>query len=463
MEPERKIEKLLRACAKRRRAEAGDAFALPPATRRRLQAEVDQQFTDPAAEESVSLWQLFRQQWAVLAGFALLIFLGAALFLPVLSKAKMKSQSISAMVILRQIGAAAQIAAVDHSGRLPATLDELTNNHLLSEKALTDPVSGKRFEFAAGGEKLDALASNAVLAYSPEDKTGRTVLLADGSVRMMSRKQFDDLEQRTFKASAAPAEIASARREVAGESRLAGKASQPRQVPSAAPGVSSGTLALNGGNRLGDGDGAGGGNDFALEKKERSAAMVAPAAAQAKQLFKDEGRANPSQADMNGNSQLFRNAAANVVPVLVAFELQQNGSRLAIIDADGSVYQGSLQPENQASPNPVPVVAPPADALKQTSATAQNVTVATANNYLFRVAGQNRTLKQNVVFAGNLLSFEGADSNSPIGSNLNKAIQANQVAAGAPNQMLNSNSRIIGTLTIDSTNQVEINAVPVNP
>ena len=40
MEPERNIEKLLRAFAKKRRADAGDPLKLHPALRRQLQAEV---------------------------------------------------------------------------------------------------------------------------------------------------------------------------------------------------------------------------------------------------------------------------------------------------------------------------------------------------------------------------------------------------------------------------------------
>src|ERR1035441_8815835 len=140
MEPERKIEKLLRAYAKKRRADAGDAFKLHPATRRLLQGEVARRAPKPDDEDdSVSLWDLFRERWAVLLGFALIMFFGAALFLPALSKAKMKSKNIEAMSSLKQIGAAAQIAAVDNNGRLPATLDELTNQ-LGSDRMLTDSV-----------------------------------------------------------------------------------------------------------------------------------------------------------------------------------------------------------------------------------------------------------------------------------------------------------------------------------
>ena len=454
MEPERKIEKLLRAYAKKRKADAGDAFTLPPATRRRLQAEVDKQFAEPPEAESVSLWQLFRQQWAVLAVFALVIFFGASLFLPALSKAKMKSQSVSAMSNLRQIGVAAQNAAVDNSGRLPATLDELTNNHLLSENALTDPVSGKRFVFVAGGEKLDALSSNAVLAYSPADKKGRAVLLADGSVQMMSRKQFDDSAQRELKAPAAPAEVAFTRREAVGQSQLDGKLASDQPVPAAAPVVASGTFALNGMNGS-----VGGGNNLALENRDLSVASAA--AAPAKQLFKDAESAKSESPGVNGNSQKFRNAVANTAPVLVSFELQQNGNDLAVVDADGSVYQGSLQTNSPVLQSPVTAVVPPGAAQSQVSDVAKNQ-VAAGNNFYFRVSGQNRTSKQNVVFSGSLIPLAGDAVNSQAAATANNSAVGGEMSQ-AQNAALFSNSRIAGTATVGATNQIEINAMPTTP
>jgi hypothetical protein len=460
MEPERKIEKLLRAYAKKRKADASDAFTLNPATRRRLQAEVDKQFTEPPEEESVSLWQLFRQQWAVLAGFALLIFFMATMLLPALSKAKMKAQSVSAMSNLRQISLAAKIAAVDNSGRLPATLDELTNNQLLSENILTDPASGQRFVFAAGGKNLDSLSSNAVLAYSPEDKKGRAVLLADGSVRMMSQQQFDDLDQRALKAPTAPTEIASTRGEIDGARQQGDALSLDRPVPAATPAVSDEALALNGASGSFGGDG---GNNFASEKKDFYAAAAASAAAPAKQLFRDVERAKSEVLGLNSNSQKFRNAVANTAPVLVSFELRQNGDNLAVVDADGSVYQGSLQTNSPVSQIPAPVVESRTaqNAQNQISTVAKNEIVA-GNNFYFRVAGQNRTSKQNVVFTGNLIPLAGSLDNSQAAATAN-----NSAGSAGMSQVQNtavfSNSRIAGTATVDTTNQIEINALPALP
>src|SRR5277367_1062159 len=120
MEPERKIEKLLRAYAKKRRADAGDPLKLHPATRRLLQGEVARRKSKPDDEDaSVTLWELFRQRWALLAGFAVVVFLGAALFLPALSASKKKAQSVNAMNNLKEIGVAAQMVADENHGRLP--------------------------------------------------------------------------------------------------------------------------------------------------------------------------------------------------------------------------------------------------------------------------------------------------------------------------------------------------------
>ena len=49
-EPERPIEKLLRAAAQKRRDEVGAPFELHPATRRLLQGEVARRFAKPQSE-----------------------------------------------------------------------------------------------------------------------------------------------------------------------------------------------------------------------------------------------------------------------------------------------------------------------------------------------------------------------------------------------------------------------------
>ncbi len=80
MEPERKIEKWLRLYAKKRRGQAVD-FKLDPAARQRLQNEVSRNAPqEKEDDDTMSLWQLIRQQWAFLVGFAACIFLVAMVF-----------------------------------------------------------------------------------------------------------------------------------------------------------------------------------------------------------------------------------------------------------------------------------------------------------------------------------------------------------------------------------------------
>lgn len=79
-EPERPIEKLLRAAAKQRRDECGAPLALHPATRRLLQGEVAREFAKPGgegrafAERLVQLWPRFAGGAAIFAVLALAVY-----------------------------------------------------------------------------------------------------------------------------------------------------------------------------------------------------------------------------------------------------------------------------------------------------------------------------------------------------------------------------------------------------
>jgi hypothetical protein len=458
MEPERKIEKLLRAYARKRRADAGEAFTLPPAARRRLQGEIARRQAEPPEEDELSLWQLFRQQWAVLAGFALLIFFCAMLLLPALNNAKIKSQKLVALSQLKQIGLAIQTTAAENNGRLPATLDALTNG-LASEKTLTDPASGQRFIFAAGGQNLDELESNSVLVYSPAEKKSRAVLLADGSVQTLSVEQFDEMNRRGLVQRVAPLELAAKQREIVAQNQLADN----RPVPAAAPAPATGALTAGGtGNpSAGEKNDFGHGVDGSLAVAGLPAAPAANAAGetaltQPKLFFKTEDRASAAQSGLNKNSQRFvqtMSASAKPMSLLATFELQQAGDVISVVDQDGSVYQGSLLPQNQTPQNKDSNVA--------------GTVAANAQNVFFRVSGQNRASKQNVVFSGNLIPLT-----APILSKVQPTPQENNSTAPgelpqaairqAAGKLIN-NSRISGIVTVDATNEIEINAVPTTP
>jgi len=459
MEPERKIEKLLRAYARKRRADAGDAFALPPATRRRLQGEIARRQAEPPEEDELSLWQLFRQQWAVLAGFALLIFFCATLFLPALNHAKTKSQKMIALTQLKQIGVAIQTAAAENNGRLPATLDALTNG-LASEKTLTDPASGQRFIFAAGGQNLDELESNAVLVYSPAEKKSHAVLLADGSVQTVSVEKFDEMSRHGLVQRGGARELAAKQSEIVTPNQLADN----RLVPAAAPAPATGALAPGGAGAPSDAGKNGLGQEVDGSKAiaglpvapRNAAGESALALTQPKLFFKTEDRASAAPSGLNKNSQRFVQtvpASAKPPALLATFEFQQEGDAISVVDQDGSVYQGSLQPQNQTLQNKDSGVA--------------GTVAADAQNVFFRVTGQNRASKQNVVFTGNLIPVAAPTISKaqpiPQENNSNAPGELLRAAIRQPAGTLINNSRISGIVTVAATNHIEINAVPMTP
>jgi hypothetical protein len=428
MEPERKIEKLLRAYAQKRRAAAGDPLKLHPATRRLLQDEVSRRAPKPEPEEpSVSLWQLFRQKWAFLFGFALMVFLGAMLLFPALSESKKRAQSVSALNNLKQIGAAAQMVAGENNGKLPATLDELTNG-LVSRQTLSDPVSGKPFVYVAGNKNLDKLESNDVLAYSPADKDGRAVLLADGQVEFADRKRFSELTN--------PKSVAFVMAENMARAEPAKRvANEP--APATTPPV---VLEAAG------------------ELKEQSTGGGA--------MLTFEQAAAANQQNLYRNTSL----SAQKVSVLQSFQMVQNGDVVSVVDRDGSVYHGSMQVALEKEKEEAKAMAPGDEVLPAQLSTRadqqRGIPQQAAQNYFFRVAGVNRTLKQNVVFSGTVEALPGAPTNATqtfagggigggAGGQSNLQVSTNQ------QQSLLSNSRVVGTAVIDQTNQIEINAVPV--
>ncbi len=431
MELERQIEKLLRAYAKKRRADAGAAFALHPVARRRLQAAVARRSPEPeTGDASLTLWELFRRRWAVLLGFALIVFFGATLFLPALGTAKQKSPKALAMN------------------------------------------QGKTRELQAGLDEKAKPAAPPVAA----------------------------------------AEFADGRREVAAQSQLAAN----RPVPAPAPAMREETLTVSGGGPHGFAGGGGGapasaGSVTAVtggtlapgmsgDKNGRAAgvggavaglpALAAPAAATVRALdvgdssvaqnsfaYKSLGRSDAAKFGLAGNnSQRFVQAAASPAgppPVLASFEVRQNGSAIAVVDRDGSVYNGTLQPVAPAARDDLAGVAAVVDRPALLSDTLpKDVNLAgngqsPAQNYFFRVAGSNRSLQQNVVFTGNLIAI----SNAPAGAAQNFGGQNGNarngpVQAAGANAALSSqfnNSRIAGTATIDATNKIAIDAVPVVP
>ena len=429
MEPERKIEKRLRAYAKKRRAEAGDSLELHPANRRLLLGEAARRAPGPGESSLFPLiLAVFRRRLVFALCVVAITFLGASIFLPGLSLAKKKAQNVEAMSRLKEIGMATRRYAENNKDVLPASLDAVTNESG-ARVVLVDPGSGKPFVYAGGGKKLDGLQTNAVLAYSAAGQNGRFVLFADGHVEAVTGARFAELtNQKT-------AELA-----------LADKSARERtaNAPTAEPVAAAAPVPA----RLTTGEFGKNGLHDAVS-----------------QNFVQAGTASNLQ-------NLFRNtsASAQAAPVLQSFQVQPNGDAISVVDRDGSVYNGSWQLTNATARNePVPTATPamPSQAEVQKTQTAGNERPA-EQYYFFRVTGTNRTLNQNVVFTGNLLANRGVPQTTSnflgvAGGAGGARNQIPQKAANTSQQSGLSNFRIVGTAVVDSTNEIEINAVPGAP
>jgi hypothetical protein len=530
MEPERKIEKLLRAYAKKRRAEAGESLKLHPANRRLLQGEAARRAPKPDEGSSGNLFLLFLAVFRRRLVFALCVvaiaFLGASMFLPALSSAKRRAQNLSAASNLKVIGMAARQFAEDNKNVLPASLDEMTNE-LGTGKVLIDPATGKPFVYAGGGKKLDGLQSNTVLAYSLADKKSHAVLFADGRVETVTSERLAELtnqkslelawadksaRERVVETPPAAAPVAPAISALpppgpektkiilakdesnAGDLGMkAETASEPasrqpelaeseakKTEPVAAPApIGAAGSSLSGVGQTTSANGLVAGKLPATENSDALAQnrffdrlttqtnSVPPGSATAQNFI---------QAGVSSVQNVFKNntASAQATPVLQSFQMRQNGDAISVVDGDGSVYHGSVRPETATVRNEPALaetfaerVAPPQSRTKATPSAGNEQQA--AQNYFFRVAGMNRTLKQHVVFTGNFLANSGAPqtaqtSNSFGGFGGGGGVAGNQLQQAAANQSQQSllwNSRIVGTAVIASTNQIEINAVPV--
>ncbi len=535
MEPERKIEKLLRAYAQKRRAEAGDPLKLHAANRRILQDEAAKRAPPQAApgqepgEGSLFLLLLavFRRRLVFALCVVAIALLGTSMLLPALSSAKRKAQNVSAMSNLKQIGMATREFAEDNKDVLPASLNEVTNM-LGSERVLFDPATGKPFVYAGGGKKLDELQSNTVLAYSLADKKSHAVLFADGRVEIVPGARFAELTNQK------PGEFAladkSARERLVETPPVAAPAAAAiPALPPPSPEKAKINLAKNESNaselgmnarRLGEP--AGQRPELAESEAKKTEPVAAPAPSVATagsfgcvgQMTSANGlvsgklpaiensdalaqnRFFDRLASQTNSGQLFLAASQNFVqagvynlqnpfknnsvsaratPVLQSFQVQQNGGAISVVGRDGSIYHGSLQLANAAAGNePAPTesaAAPATPPQSQTKAAqlAGNQQQA-VQNYFFRVAGMNRTLQQNVVFTGNFLANSGAPPTAQTSNSFGGVggggggaggNQFRQATANASQQPPLFNSRIVGTAVIASTNQIEINAVPV--
>lgn len=424
MEEERKIEKWLRAFAKKRRGQAGESFKIHPATRRLLQGEVARNV--PAQDgddksDSPSLWEILRRRWAFLLSFAFCVFLVAIIFFPSRT-AKRRSQALTGIAPLKQLNLAAQAPAKEDNGQLPVTLDVVTNN-----------------------AKLPVVALNNAAAPTAESAAPSIAAAPEGSVSSLANAPAE-----------APIQVLAEQEK--SDRFLTAPAAQPATPPAGVPdsGGHLGTFAFN-------------------DKSQRLANSPATRSALVPEMqnsFKNS--IAPSQSlSVLASFQVRQNGNALRI-------IDQDGSiyegSLQILAGSSVNRQPQAPPRQyQAMQNAVGVATGlPSPPIAQ----AQNA-IHAVQNYFFRVAGTNRTLQQNVTCSGYIVANSLPSTNAQQGwgtpgvraggfgggggfgsAAAYNEIQANSAATNQLAQLPWQSFRISGSAVVNNTNRIQINAAP---
>jgi hypothetical protein len=484
MNDERPIEKLLRRYAKKRRDDAGAPVELHPATRRMLQGEVARQFPRRTAAEGeattfAQVLKLWRRQliWAL----PVLIVLGVGVWMLVGPNEKSGSE----FDLAKNTSAPAEIIVGSSFKALertiPATPAPATS--LENQPALA---------YAKGGSAHDGLESTGVPAESHEGKFGVAMdrdasrrnhggaTIVKGSPGILDKETGRATEN--YFAEVSPSDESRNQPTVA-KRALGGNAGSVSDEKTQTMGVALSSSVKA--DSLGDFQSVR--KDYVSADDGRlartSANKPAGSAPDASaRFFRQEARGG-RQNNIQANSQAFANRApassygktaksGDIVPVLANFQVEQAGNQLRVIDGDGSTYLGEV--ESQATAQSVIVASEikGAERLKlkpedKLAAGRLGVTPLpdqeNRQNFAYRVAGTNRTLNRQVVFAWNFvpLTNELAAAQVKASGRGGNVLQNNLPAQQFP--LLLNNSFINGRAQLSGAKDIEINAVPVTP
>lgn len=501
------MEKTLKAYARRRRQQAGAPLELHPATRRMLQGEVAR--LGPGKAGRPSFWSgvagLLKRRMVFVCVLVALAGVSAVFFIPALSRAKRQemaslSQASKGKLADKEtatLSAAKQLAKVEP----PTALRDRKE----SDAAAAAP--------AASASALNEPGTPSVAEKQKDERSKALALNAIAGESGLRRGQDQAKTLASAQSTIAPAAGIPAQASSNGRG-WADTASPAPALPSAAPSLETPGVS---GRVLKPADRASGlvdqsararaqnsqATDLAYKKSQEapgtqsdaasvnSLAAAAPPPPSAVGLQPPPVPAAPSEvvsafamSDSNGlagsaTQRFFQLLATNSVIMttkssenkapLGSFRVEQNGDKMRVIDADGSIYSGFVQTSEEAvrrfagfgaAPAPAadnrqparePALDVPVDTLEARSAAAQS--------YYFRVTGTNRSLRQPVVFSGILTP--GASSVTGT-QTMARASAVGGIApikpAGATVLPL-SRAQLRGRVLI-GTNMMDVNATP---
>jgi len=474
MNDERPIEKLLRRVAKKRRDEAGAPTELHPANRRLLQAEVARQFPKTQKQESwwAGLSLLLNRKLAYAVALVAVIGVAALLILP----ASNKEIPLGLMALDSKNSPAPDTQRVPMTTVTTGLTQELKDQEKKLAKeveAATSDSLGTRDEPSLPKEKREMDTGT---LGAPASAASPVVSVAPAASRSASNVEGDRTEARRQQVAES---VASFNQKYSEETARKTDSSLNLSSASTQTRPAQPTLAASA-------DAAKNSPEpevFSRRYGLATTAAAAPATGAAKPAIVTNGAAAPGAPvtgklndDLNA-TQAFSQVVvdgyaasglkpAGASPVLMNFIVEQNGQQIRVMDGDGSTYSGSLQLAVDEDANRKDFIARGGGLEKsRQSRTSHDSAVSsnlggnsTAQNLFFRVSGTNRTLNQNVNFAGIFVmltnQFPSANARFQFAD---KAKAANQQQIPP----LLQNSGIRGRLQIGTGREVEINAVPV--
>ena len=374
------MEKLLEESAKARRAAFGAEPSLPNPMRARLHEEISRTALEKA--ESGESPAGFFQWWPRLALVAAVVLLAVAL--PIF-RARNEPGGV----------AAARPMAMQENRKLDAPA-ELSDE---AKVALAPPVAG-----AISGVKPPAGEALGGVAEAP----------AQGN----SFAQADTKETDALSSITPPPESPDTLKKFADVEIQAKPALQAAKALRTEEGLSKGSMA------------------------PVTAAAAAPAA--------PAGKVESANATGRFSRNLVKQAAQfnsnlkQTTHVLNSFQLEQNGSHIRVVDADGSTYTGRIEPLGRNDSRNT-------RQRNQSYAPADKDEAESGTEYYFRASGFNGSLKKRVVFEGNYIANEPAAAE----------ITSRGTKAKAESNQEQVTARIIGTAKINGESPVPVDAVSV--
>lgn len=456
MPPEREIEKLLRAFARRRRQQAGEPPVLHPATRRLLQDEVARQYGRPAAAGTRGgpVWLRFWPRLAWATATVSVVMVGLLFF----EVSRQKQPQIS-------------LAATDSS--------ETREIAPAQPPAAAPPAVARADGSAAGFPAAPPSETERLLAARAErPPTGQGALLAARPARGEAAEGFAGRA-----VAPAPASTAVTEKPATASETLAFGV---RSADSRHGATESGSqpLARMQSDRAGQATRAGSEAVTWVAKSATTPTVSAPGTAeQVAPAGLSEGR---TEAAGGTQAVLVRRFSQAVSPpeagsitnhpwqwVLNSFQLEQQGQNIRIVDRDGSVYTGSVEWAAVALPSAT-TARPTKDAYSrgavrpasraEARTTAQSLG-AEDQPVSFTVRGTNATLRQLVTFTGNVQALPAANAAGQAGQAVVQQArsypqQAQQAQTQQSQSVLMQNSRLSGRARLADGREWDVEATP---